>query len=151
MGYYVSLESTSINIPPSLFAPVCRHLLSTGFHTDHGNMNSNYYGIGERHYWYSWVDMKNLIERLNAGDLPGVLVEFGFDVIFGEDDSITDLVYDNKMGDEEKLFRAMAPALPGTQELFWRGEEGEKYKWTIKDHQFKVVDALITYPEEPNP
>ena len=152
MGYYVNLEDVNVIIHPSLFAPVCEHLLSSGFLTNTDSMGGGSFGGGqEPQYWYAWVNMDTLTERLKNNDLVGVLTAFGFDVYTSPTGCIVDLSFNNKTGDEEALFRAMAPVLPGTYVLFWSGEDGARWKWVISDHAFRVIDAVITYPEELKP
>jgi hypothetical protein len=150
MGYYVTLTNVIIDIPKSDFPRICNHLLDTGFLTDTSSMNGgSYTDGGKTESWYSWVDMKALARNLNAGDLHAVLENFGFDVFTDKDTgAIIDLGYDNKTGNEEELFKAMSPVLPGTTELFWSGECGARWKWKIAKGKFKIIDAVTTYPEE---
>ena len=150
MGYYVTLTSCNIDIPESDFPRICNHLLDEGFLTNTDVMNGGSYSTeGKTESWYSWVDMRALAKHLNAGDLPAVLEDFGFDVFFNKDTgAIIDLGFDSKSGDEEELFETMSPVLPGTTVLFWSGEDGARWKWKIANGEFKVIDAVTTYPEE---
>lgn len=147
MGYYVTLNSCSINIPASDFPRICQHLLNTGFLTNTSAMNGGCFGgpdDGKR--WYSWVNMDYLAEHLKANDLEAVLDDFGFEVFTNDNGDIVDLCYDNKTGNEEELFCAMAPAMSGINELFWSGEEGERWKWLIKNGELHSIAGITTYP-----
>jgi len=149
MGYYVTLNSCKISIPESDFPRICQHLLTTGFLTNTDSMSGGCYGgpdDGKR--WYSWVDMAALEKHLKSNDLSAVLEDFDFDVMHDTDGAIVDLCYDSKTGNEEELFDAMAPAMTGIAELYWSGECGAQWKWLIKDGELRVIDAVITYPED---
>jgi hypothetical protein len=148
MGYYVTLTSTKLHIPAHEFSPICEHLLSTGFLTNTDSMGGgSYQPDGKTEAWYSWVDMKALTKHLNDHDLDAVLEDFGFDVFLDRDGNITDLHYDDKTGDEGKLFECMAPALKGTLHFYWSGEGGAMWKWLIRDGKLFVIDANISYPD----
>ena len=148
MGYYVTLNSCNINIPASDFPRICQHLLTTGFLTNTAAMNGgSYTSEGKTDSWYSWVDMKALAKHLNANDLPAVLDDFGFEVSLSTDGAIIDLMYDNKTGNEEELFEAMAPVMFGITELFWTGECSARWKWLIKNGKLRTVAGITTYPE----
>ena len=149
MGYYVTLTSCNIHIPESHFPRICKHIIDTGFLTDTDSMNGgSYTSEGRTASWYSWVDMESLEKNLKSGDLDAVIEDFGFEVSLDDDGAIVDLSFDNKTGNEEDLFRAMAPALTGTHTLYWSGEEGENWKWVIKDGKFKIFGGLVIYPED---
>jgi hypothetical protein len=149
MGYYITLNSCSIRIPESDFPRICQHLLTTGFLTNTDCMSGGSYSTeGRTASWYSWVDMDALEKHLKSDDLPAVLEDFGFDVMHDDEGAIDDLCYDSKSGNEEELFDAMAPAMSGITELFWTGECGAQWKWVIKDGELRIIDAVITYPED---
>jgi hypothetical protein len=150
MGYYVTLTSCNILIPASDFPRICNHLLDEGFLTNTDAMHGgSWSGGGKTESWYSWVDMKALAKHLNAGDLPAVIEDFGFDVFFDKDTgAIIDLGYDSKTGNEEELFIAMSDILPGVTEFYWTGEDGARCKWKIANGEFKIIDGVTTYPED---
>lgn len=149
MGYYVRLLRSSMLIPPSEFPRICQHLLTTGFLTDTASMNGGSYTGGTKtESWYSWVNMERLAEHIKSNDLNAVFEEFGFDVFHNKDGAIEGLAYDNKTGNEEQLFRAMAPVWPLHAEFVWSGECGAHWKWIIRNKTFTVSYGIITYPEE---
>lgn len=147
MGYYVTLLHTDFHVPASLFPTICQHLLTSDF-LSKANMGGGCYGgpdDGER--WFSWCDMDALTKALHANDFIGVLECFRFDVICKDDrNDIIDLHFDCKCGDEEKLFRYLAPVLPNTYRLTWQGEGGEQWRWIIKDGDLKWVDGITLFP-----
>lgn len=146
MGYYVILQHAEINIPQSLFPTLCSHLLTSRFIRPE-NMGGGCYGgpEGDKR-WFSWVDMDQLNKALADNDFYRVLECFRFEPITNEAGDIIDLHFDCKCGDEEKLFEHLAPVLPGTTRLTWQGENGEQWRYVIKDGKFKWVDGITTFP-----
>lgn len=149
MGYYVNITATDIKIPESLYPKICKHLLTSDFLTKASNMSGGCYGAeGKKKAWFSWVDMTDLEKHLKNDDLPAVLEEFGFGVMFKPDTGdIVDLSYDNKTGDEQILFKYIAQVLPGKHTITWSGEEGSLWQWQISDFQFRIVDGVVLFPK----
>jgi hypothetical protein len=147
MGYYITLDRCQIHIPPSLFPAICQSLLHKGFMSPR-NMSGYTYADNITTPHFSWVDMKQLEQCLADDDLVGALQEFRFSVSLNDKGAIVDLMFDCKQGDEEILFSYMAEELPGIHRLDWSGEEGDVWRWLIKDNRLNVIDATITFDEE---
>jgi len=150
MGYYVRILRTDIHIPASIHGDICKHLLSTGFLTNDAAMHGGSFRDGKcEARWYSWVDMDTLARHLHFGDLVAVFKDFGFTVatLHG---AIVDLEYDNKTGNELELFKSIAPALPGNHWVQFIGEEGEHYRYVIRNHKFHEVYGEVVF-EDPQP
>lgn len=155
MSYYVTLQYTDLRIPKSIFPTLCSHLLTSGFldrknmggGRHDGNPDNGYGSDGRSEAWFSWCDMDQLTMALEDNDFIIVLECFRFDVILDETSGdITDLHFDCKCGDEERLFEYLAPVLPGVTRLTWSGEGGERWRWLIKDGKFRHIDGIVSFP-----
>lgn len=146
MGYYVHITESQVNIPKSEFANACRHLEQIGFLTDTKNMNGGSLCEGQRTYWYSWVDMDMLKEKIQGGDLPGVFHLFGFDAEFDKVDGFLEcLMYDGKTGNEEHLLRCLAPFFTDGDYIEWQGEEGERWRCVFEKDKMNLVSPTILW------
>ena len=130
MGYYIQTEQVEMFISKSFFAPACRLLESQGVTEDHPAMTGGMWTAGSAERvkkWWAWVNMDLLRQAIVNNDLPEVLRLFRFSVEQDVDGSIVGLDFDCKMGNEEALFRIIAPYCHG--EIVWRGEEDEEWVW----------------------
>lgn len=146
MGYYVNLVSANIYIPTDLFAPICRHLLSSDFLSPSNMRGGSYGGPDDGKKWFSWCDMEKLRTALNEDNLYAVLECFRFEPGTDDAGNIIDLYFDCKCGDEETLFRYLAPVLPGVTRLTWQGEGGEQWRWRIADGELRWIDGVTYFP-----
>lgn len=146
MGYYATLNAVQIDIPAYQFPTICQHLKHCGF-IDPRNMNGGRYtadGIVEN--WFSWCDMAKLKQCLDDNDLLGVLECFRFETSTDSHGRLIDLHFNDSVGDELHLFKAMADVLPGTHRLTWHGESGEMWRWLIRDNELTVIDGITIFP-----
>ena len=146
MGYYVTLRYTQIYIPTDLFAPICRHLLSSDFISPSNMSGGCYGGPDDGKKWFSWCDTDKLRTSLEKDDLYGVFECFRFETLTDDDGNIIDLHFDCKCGDEEILFRYLATVLPGVTRLDWQGEGGEQWRWRIANGELVWIDGVTIFP-----
>ena len=126
MGYYVNISASNIKIKAenkqAAYDAVCaindpkyNHLKNGGSHGPDG-----------RTYWYSWMP-ENYPEQTET--LEDVLELLGFELGYDMDGSIIELGYDNKTGNEDVFFLAMAPYVEAGSYIMWRGEDGATWAW----------------------
>lgn len=146
MSYYTKIIDTDISIPVSLFKPICQNLLASDFlNPDTIARISTTHGPH-----YSWCEIPQLLGTLEDNDLPALFELFRFKVIsHPRGNTIRALTFDDKLGDEETLFRYIAAALPGTHFIDWQDEESNYYRFLIHNHTFQVLDGTLTFPPLP--
>lgn len=144
MGYYIQTEQVEMFIGKWFFTPACRLLEAKGFTEDHPAMTGGAYtaGSGERvKKWWAWVNMDLLRNAIVNNDLPEVLRLFRFSVEQDDEGNIVNIDFDCKMGNEEALFRIIAPYCHG--EIVWRGEEGEEWIWEFCRGELLIRDRDV--------
>lgn len=97
--------------------------------------------------WFSWMDA-NYPDT--CPDLVSVLTSLGFELVEKDapNDKVIcwDVMYDNKMGQEDLFTEALAPYV-ATGEIYWTGEEGEKWREVFINGSYKRQSAVITYED----
>ena len=98
---------------------------------------------------FKWPRMRDV--GLNeCSDLVRVLDYCGFDDFDFDDDG--NMVYlgvcDYKLWDQAEAMAAIAPYVEKAR-LEMTGEDGEKWLWAIKDHEFYECNAIIRYDGDP--
>ena len=98
---------------------------------------------------FKWPGLRDV--GLNeCSDLERVLDYCGFDVCDFDDDG--NLVYlgvcERKLWDQAETLAAISPYVEEAR-LEMTGEDGEKWLWAIKDHEFYECTAIIRYDGDP--
>ena len=92
---------------------------------------------------FSWVDPK-VVEQ--ARTLEEALAEWSYEATVDEAGSITDLDFTGeKSGDEDHLFKAIAPFVRGTSYLSFRGEDGAHWRWYFNGETCMAQAGTVTY------
>lgn len=91
--------------------------------------------------WYSWMQW-NYDETCN--NIIEVLEMLGFDVCANEN-AIDGLYYDNKMGQEDIFFDAIAPYVESGSYIVWCGEDRTMWVWAFEDGKMIEKEARITW------
>lgn len=134
MGYYVTIRDCNIRICASYFKDACQHLLDTGFLTDYKNMSGCRWENGKVvDSYYSWVNMQELKECLEKGDLPGVFMCFGFGLELASNGDIEYLQYDQKTGNQDHLLGQLAEFFDIDNYIEWEGEDKEIWRNCFSD------------------
>jgi len=154
MGYFVDYSINELrikkkNIPAALAA-------INQMHTDEELLNYARGGtfgksvddkpIKERK-WYSWVDnpkgdkFETITEAIEAW---GLVDEMHPCEIDSNGDFILDGYYSNKLGQQELLFKRIAPF---TEDILieCRGEDGSLWAWQIDSGEFIELSGHVTY------
>ena len=94
--------------------------------------------------WFSWMDA-DYPDKLAT--LDEILSAIGFDFRTETEGDLThfrNVWYDNKMGQEEEFFTALAPFVT-SGEIRWTGEENNHWAWRFEGGTLRWLDGEITY------
>lgn len=94
---------------------------------------------------YSWVDAQTC---LATRSLAAMLEEWGWPIKIDEDDNVIGISFDagdNKLGDEDVLFGALAPFVQAGSYLAMVGEDGEHWRWYFDGQTCQQQHAKVTY------
>lgn len=150
MGYYISTPDTHFSIRTSdlpKFFDLVSHLMADDMVSAHGRGGS-YDGGKKTESWYAWVNTKAVLEAVAKQDISAVFNEWGYELDFvHEIDGISyyrlDIRQGNaKIGDEEKFFAAIAPAVADGSFLYVEGEDGAEWRWMWENGKFYSQDVL---------
>ena len=96
---------------------------------------------------YAWVDMS----YRNTDSLVMAMKAWRWDVYFDRDNVLNDITEihfaGEKCGDDEVLFRAIAPYVASGSYIEMQGEDGKVWRWVFKDGQFKEVGSKVVWEE----
>lgn len=131
MGYYVNIVENNFVLPAenkeAAYEAVCRINAPEYNYLKNGGS----WGPGdEREYWYSWMPADYPAETEKLED---VLELLGFAHEVNANGDIVGLEYDNKTGNEEIFFFAMAPYVKDGSTVTWVGEDHQSWIWEFAD------------------
>jgi hypothetical protein len=140
MGYYVNIEDCDFVIEKNQLEPAYNALvnLNTNVQLDALKHHSNVPG---RRY-FAWMDADF---HLNLKSVAEILENLGFDVTTGDDESIIDLSYNNKSGDEEIFLAALAPYVKDSSYIVFCGEDYERCRYSFKNGKMFLHNAKVVY------
>lgn len=103
-------------------------------------------GWGNGRKEWSWVSQDQVTK---AETLESALEEWRFPVKADAEGNIISIYFDGeKLGDEDQLFKALAPFVKSGSFIEMSGEEGDRWRWTFTNGTFKTVYSEITWPED---
>lgn len=164
MGYYINITQSSFRIRTADLPKIWD--LLTDLMSDE-RLRANAHGgswdgggRGRSEWWYSWVNTENARRAIADRDLPRFFEEFGYELSVthtsgGErdlnnptaDTEITHYFLDirngeAKIGDEEKLFAAIAPVVMDGSFIDVRGEDDSEWRWMWENGKFYSQDVI---------
>jgi len=147
MGYYHEIIEDNFTIPVAGFAPICKHMIDCGFTkpTEQVASGRTFSGKQTQEVFYSWTSTDKLVACALENDLIGIFKEFGFDVQMDGEGGICGLSYGNKSGDEDQLFRVIAPFMEDYQFVSFRGEDGALYRYFFVNQELRVCEGKIFF------
>lgn len=152
MGYYISTPTTSFAIHTDdlpRFFDLVAHLMSPEMVKKHGNGGS-YDGGTKTDYWYAWVNTEDVLDAVKSKDIERVFECWGYELThIAENDGVNEYRLDirggnAKIGDEEKLFSAIAPVVVHGSLIDVEGEDGNKWRWLFENGKFYAQDVIRT-------
>jgi len=138
MGYYVKISKSSLTIAastkPSIYKVWCDlNDLKYNAQKRGGSWSSG----GQASWNYSWMDEDY---PSSCQTMEEILDMLGFEFTVTEKGDIKDLKYENKTGQEQIFFKALAPYITRPALINWRGEDGARYSWIFGDGKFFECD-----------
>lgn len=141
MGYYVTLENSTFNIPADKLDEALARLKALNHKPGVEKRGGSWGPGGQTAKWFSWMSEK-YDEEVNSAE--EVFEALGFEVECNPDDGLTLVGYDSKTGQEDLFIDEVADlAAPGWF-MEWRGEDGEKWRQTAKGTE----TGKTLYPSE---
>ena len=139
MGYYVQITESTTVIPNENKAKVL-HIWKT---LNNPKFNSKkrgggYSGGKQVSYWYSWMT-EDYDQTCNT--VEEILSMLGFDQETLASGDILVTGYDNKMGQEQVFFDAIAHLVNG--QMHWVGESGEHWCWDFDPIIEPIYDETL--------
>ena len=149
MGYYVTITNSNAVIPSCNIDMAYNAVMALNSR-DELKRGGSWPGSNEPkpegmeyhpHKWFSWMpanlrELKTLPEVLDA-------LGFGYHVEDGGDLLIES--YDNKTGQEDIFFQALAMYLHPSSVIEWRGEDGLQYRWVFKNSVMRVQETVVSW------
>lgn len=164
MGYYIRITQSSFRIRTADLPKIWDHLANLMSDSClRANAHGGSWGTanqGRTDWWYSWVNTENARKAIADRDLPRFFEEFRYELsVTHEDDGTRDLndpsrstavthfhldIRDGeaKIGDEEKLFAAIAPVVMDGSFLDVRGEDDSEWRWVWENGKFYSQDVI---------
>lgn len=142
MGYYVTLEYSTAVIPAENKDEALRRWKELN-KKDDLKRGGSWGPDGKTEKWFSWMPPDFDTE-------PGITVEkildyLGFTIAVNDNGDISIKYYDSKTGQEGLFFEAIADLLSEESEMIWRGEDGNKYRWTFEDGKLREGSGIIIW------
>ena len=95
---------------------------------------------------YSWVDID---EIRNCKTLEGALREWCYEPEVDDGGNIVGFEFSGeKIGDEDRMFRAIAPFVKDGSFIEMHGEDGARWRWKFVNGQMKEINARIVWDDE---
>jgi hypothetical protein len=92
---------------------------------------------------FSWVDTSDFKKARNLAE---ALDAWRWKVEVGEDYNIVGISFEGqKLGDDETLFRAIAPFVEPGSFIEMQGEDGCLWRWLFEEDGFRQQDARIVW------
>lgn len=100
-------------------------------------------GSGEADGNFRWVNTEKV---LNAASLNAQFKEWGWAPTLDLQGNIVDLVFESeKLGDELKLFKAVAPYVKAGSFIDMYGEEGDMWRWHFDGADCQELEAQVGF------
>lgn len=141
MGYYVTLENSTFNIPADKLDEAFARLKALNHKPGIEKRGGSFSGGKYTAKWFSWMSEKYDEEATDAEDIFKML---GFETECNPDDGLTLVGYDSKTGQEALFIDEVADlAVPGWV-MEWRGEDDTCWRQTAKGEEV----GKTLYPSE---
>lgn len=141
MGYYVTYEGT-ITISDDRKDKVFEALKSLNFRHDL-KTGGRFPAQGDpfEDKWFSWMPSRYHEEVESTDEILELL---GFEVRKIDDEGTRTVYYDDKVGAEEHFLRTIVEN-GGQVNLDCRGEDGELWKYVVRNGSFEIVEPRIIW------
>ena len=135
MGYYIDLVDAEWEITESPESLATIREMPTKYHAIKRGGSSN----GEK--WFSWM---NDTDIETAETVESVFQQLGFDTTTVEGGFTLDS-YSSKTGQEDLFLGVMAPFTKDGSYIEWRGEDGEQWRFSIREGRMYREESEIVW------
>ena len=144
MGYYVDLVEADFSIPESEEVLSALREMPKKYYSVMRGGSSN----GDK--WFSWINNEEIEKAENA---QSIFEALGFECETGEysqKGTFSLKGYNSKTGQEDLFLAVVAPFMIEDSYTEWRGEDGELWRYTVKNKKLTVQSARVewNYPED---
>jgi len=130
MGYHVDMMDASFNMKKENLLPALKAV-------------KDFIRVSAQ---LRWVDNYTI---LNASNLAEVMEEFKYELSVDDLGNVYDIGYDSdKQGDEETIFRVIAPYVEPDSYIEMLGEDGDRWRYLFKDGVLKILQGRVVWDEE---
>lgn len=148
MGYYVQTRGVSLAFKPGTdLAAVLKHVHETMFTPEavakYGSGGS-YYGGRKVESWYAWVDTDAALACTSIDELIGLFVD-EFEWLDTPEDLDFRISMDSKSGQEDLLFKHLAPFISAGSFVEWRGEDDALWCWVFDGTSMHTKNGEVVY------
>ena len=141
MGYYADITDCDFDIPEN---DQVLQVLKDLNHKYDSEKRGGAYADGElKQRWFSWMDA-DYDQRVTS--VREVFELLGFDCDYNQDKGMVIIDgYDGKIGQEDLFLAAVAPFVDNGSYMEWRGEDGELWRYEVRDGKLYILGAVITW------
>jgi hypothetical protein len=141
MGYYMTQTDTDFFIPASNFDAALAAI--KGVMSNQSDMHGGSYAFGEQvERWYSWV---NSLAVLESETLADALSAWRWEPYTDEEGVYQISFSGEKSGQDDVLFRAIAPYVKAGSYVAMRGEDGALWRWYFDGATCVEQTGTVTY------
>ena len=153
MGYYVSITEGEVTIPKENLEEAYKRMCALNDNDAikrggqwGGELSSESPRPEGMNYhparWFSWMDA-NYPET--CSDAQTILSSLGFELEYGDDESLVIVRYDNKTGQEDLFLEAISDLCTKDSYLVWRGEDGDSWRQEFGNSKMVTKSPVITW------
>lgn len=141
MGYYIDQKDHNFFIDKSNITHVVNAIHSLA--KDTSNMSrTRIYNKNVVSQHYSWVNN----DYVESNDIKEIFKCWRWHVDTDDQGNIESIYFEGqKLGDDEYLFKAIAPFVKDGSYIEMSGEDGALWRWVFKNGQCREVYATITW------
>ena len=141
MGYYMSQNDCDFFMKKEDKAAALKAIQALDPSKGHGGRCEP---GGKRQSWFSWIDTD---EYKNATTLEEAVVAWRWELQGAVGGDVTAICFDcEKLGDDEHLFRAIAPFVRDGSWIEIEGED-ERWRWCFHGGELHTITPTVIWPE----
>jgi hypothetical protein len=142
MGYCMDMQDCKFHIPAAHFADALAAIKAL-MHNTEAMTGGSWSGGVMVERWYSWV---NTNEVLEAETLSDALAAWRWEAHLSENGDVTYLYFrGEKSGQDDVLFRAIAPYVTSGSYVCMRGEDGALWRWYFEGGRCIEQEGRVFY------
>jgi hypothetical protein len=142
MGYCMDMQDCKFHIPAAHFADALAAIKAL-MHNTEAMTGGSWSGGVMVERWYSWV---NTNEVLEAETLSDALAAWRWEAHLSENGDVTYLYFrGEKSGQDDVLFRAIAPYVTSGSYVCMRGEDGALWRWYFDGSRCVEQEGKVFY------